>query len=230
MSSAPSDLIAVELGETKSNYFELGLHPDPNGTVLGVSWKGLPNRNPNKSGDFVAIWQNSNEIPFGTPPLNTQPVTNAGPDGDVAFTGLQLASLPYTVGYSVGPDTSCHEIAATISIGPGGAITPTDATVLSIGYVGATSLVIDYTTPSGTTPKAFGHTVVLVKGRQYPASGEPVATAKPSENSKDAVSFNNVTMVKGQPYTVAYVTGVDSEKKPLPSSVAATVTFQVASA
>lgn len=229
--STPTDLLAVAAGETTAYSYVLGAHADPNGTVLDITWTGVPNRDPNTSGDFVAIWQNNGSIPWGEPALNTQQVTNTTPDGDIAFAGLSLATLPYVVAYSVGSNSSFHNIAAAIPIGPGGAVDTPQPTTVAVGFVGATSLIIDYTTPIGTTPKTFGHTVSLVKGTTYnPLNAAPIASVTPSDNANDAASFNGVTMVAGQYYTAAYLTGVDSKGAPLPSSVAATVTFLVAEA
>jgi hypothetical protein len=228
--SVQEDLLAIELGQTSARSYGLTAQPDSNGTILYVSWKGIPNRNPSTSGDFVALWQNSGSLPWGTAALNSQNVTNTTPDGDVAFTGLSLTTLPYVVAYSVGADsTDFYNVAAVLPVSVGGSGSALQNISVSVGYVGATSLVIDYNTPIGVMPKTFGHTISLVKGTTYnPASASPIGSATPSDLSNDGAAFNNVTMVTGQYYTAAYLTGMDATtKQPAPASVAATVTFQV---
>lgn len=224
MSATQAELLAVQVGTPTAYAFSLAAQEDANGTVLDISWNGIPNRDPSTSGDFVAIWQNDGSVPFGSTVQATQQVTNKTPDGDIPFSGLQLANLPYVAAYSVGTDaTNFHNLAAVIPVGVGGIPGQVQATTLNVAFVGATSLTLDYTTPIGTDPKAFGHSVVLVAGETYiPGTSSPIATTKPSDNQNDAASFVGVTMTVGQWYTGAYLTGST------PSTVAATVTFQVA--
>ncbi|MGN6216343.1 MAG: hypothetical protein ACTHN7_05235, partial [Solirubrobacterales bacterium] len=174
----------------------------------------------------------NDEIPFGTAPENKQPVTGTTPNGDMPFTELQLAKIPYVVGYSVGPDeTNYYEMAAALYIQPGGS-TESESTKVNVGPVGRRSVIINYSVPRAIEPKNFGHRIVLVQGETYrPASPPtPLAIAEPGNRSKDAVAFSGVTMVRGETYTAAYLMGYDAaKKKVIPTSVAATVTFRVAS-
>ena len=232
MATDTSESIALVLGETHAHSMDLKAEGDEDGTILEVLWEGIPNRDPSASGDFVALWQNNGVIPFGTAPQSKQPVTGLTPDGDMAFTELQLASLPYAVGYSVGPDaTNYYEIAAAVYIQPGGS-TESESTRVNVGPVGRTSVIVNYSVPAGIEPKNFGHRIVLVEGPTYKPTSPPtpLAIAEPGNRSKDAVAFNGVTMVKGEIYTAAYLMGYDTSKKQVtPTTVAATVTFTVAS-
>jgi hypothetical protein len=221
--SATQELLAVELGSATSFAYALQAQEDPNGTDLNISWTGVPNRNPSTSGDFVALWQNDGSVPFGTAAQNTQQISDTTPDGDTGFGGLSLAKLPYVVAYSVGADAkNFYNLAAAIPIGLGGVTGPVQATTVSVGWIGARSLTIDYTTIVGSDPKAFGHSLVLVHGQTYnPLNASPIATTQPSDNQNDAATFGGIVMVVGQWYTCAYLMGSR------PSTVAATVTFQV---
>jgi hypothetical protein len=217
-----SEMLAVQVGSTTAYAYLLGAQEE-GGTLLDVSWTGVPNRNPSKAGDFVAIWQNSGSVPWGSKPANTQAVTNTTPDGDLPFSGLSLANLPYVVGYSVGSDaTNYYNVAAVVPIAVGGTAGTPQTTSVSVAYVGATSLAIAYNTPIGVDPKAFGHTVVLVHSQTFiPGTSTVMATAATTDNPNDAATFTGVTMVVGQYYTAAYLAG------PGQVNVAATVTFQV---
>jgi hypothetical protein len=223
MSTATSELLAVQLGQTTAYAYALSGKVDQNGTVLDLAWKGVPNRNPSESGDFVALWQNNGSLPWGVKPLNTQQVTNATPDGDLGFTNLQLAKLPYVAAYSVGTDNKeFHNVAAVLPVSVGGINGPVQAITVTVAWIGATSLTVDYTAPNGAMPKTFGHSLVLVRGETYvPGTSSAIATTSPTDNSNDGAVFGGVTMVVGQVYTVAYLAGK------LPTNVAATVTFQV---
>lgn len=226
MATYTEELLAITSGQTTAFSYGLTGQEDPNGTVIDVAWTGVPNRNPSTSGDFVAIWQNNGSVPWGVKPQATQSVTNTTPDGDIPFSGLSLAKLPYAAAYSVGSDaTNFYNVAAVLPISPGGVVGQLQAITVAVGYVGATSLTIDYTSPIGVDPKVFGHTVVLVRGQTYiPGTSTPFATTSTTDNSNDAATFTGITMTKGQFYTAAYLAG------PKPANVAATVTFQVAKA
>jgi len=223
MAPEEAELLAVEVGQsTAYSYSGLSAQVDPNGTTIDVAWTGVPNRVPNTSGDFVALWQNNGSVPWGTAAAKTQPVGNKTPDGDVPFSGLSIASLPYVAAYSVGPDaTNYYNIAAVIPIGVGGTTGTVQAITVAVGFIGATSLSIDYNTPIGVDPLAFGHTVVLVRGQTYLPTSTPIATAVTTDNPNDAANFTGITMVTGQWYTAAYLAGAK------PANVAATVSFLV---
>ncbi|MFG1603721.1 hypothetical protein [Actinoplanes sp. NPDC049265] len=222
MTTAEADVRAIEIGTTVAYAYEISAQAE-GGTLLEISWRGVPNRNPSKSGDFVAIWQNSGSVPWGTKPESSQSVTNSTPDGDLPFSGLSMANLPYVAAYSVGSDaTNYYNVAAVIPIAVGGTPGTPQTTTVGVAYVGATSLAVAYTTPIGVDPKTFGHTVVLAHSDTFiPGTTEVIATVKTTDNPNDVVGFTGVRMIVGQTYTVAYLAGS------APANVAATVTFLV---
>lgn len=191
------------------------------GTAIQLSFTGVPGRDPEVAGDYVALWQNREGVPWGAEPLATEAIKLPGPDGSWVFRSLSLTSLPYVVAYSVGASAAGHEIAAVVPLGVGGEPGQPQAITLNTCAVEPTSLALAYATPIGVAPLSFGHRVVLVEGQSFGSATPVVAEALPSEEESDIAAFNGVTMVKGQWYTGAYLTGSSAE------SVAATVSFQV---
>lgn len=191
------------------------------GTALQLDFSGISGRNPQAAGDFVALWQNSGSVPWNLTAQSVEPIPNTTPDGSFVFGHLKLGALPYVVGYSVGSDPSCHGVAAVVPLGLGGTPGVLQAITLTIASVGSTSLALNYVTPIGAQPETFGHQIVLVGGQTFLPSSTVLARTTPSDDSSDTAFFNGVTMVTGQWYTAAYLTGSTA------ATVAATATFQV---
>jgi hypothetical protein len=214
-------------------------------TATQISLKfDTPNGNqPNDFGNEVWIWQSGNQVPW-TSEGKAQSVKVNTPSGDLSFTGLNVTTLSYIIGYAVGPkgdkDWPYPNVVASVyvpALGSGDVATD-DATQQgdvfspSVDKVtfGATSLVVKYDMLSGYNPSKSGAYVGVWEGTaasysQKPKWYEPVS----SKNSSGTVSFNNIQILRGTSYTMGlFATGYDSDPSKLKqTALAATSTFSV---
>ena len=66
---------------------------------IDVDFNTMPGNQPNTYGNFIAIWQNSNAIPWNTEPLKTFPIPSNTQSGSASFTGLNVTNNSYIVGF-----------------------------------------------------------------------------------------------------------------------------------
>jgi hypothetical protein len=131
------------------------------GNVLTVNYKGLQGNLPAAYGNFITVYQTLEpEFPFD--PVGIQPVASAnvtgGPVGSIVLPGNYQANTAYIVGYAVGPEMHggqqlCANVCAAAFIPAAGGANPvTAALTLALEYLGADSLICNYTVPGGLSP------------------------------------------------------------------------------
>jgi hypothetical protein len=71
-------------------------------SLILLQYELLPDTNPGGNGNFAAIWQNTNNIPWTQPPESTTPITGSTQKGQFSFP-VDLRQNSYIIGYAVGP-------------------------------------------------------------------------------------------------------------------------------
>ncbi|SDF78016.1 hypothetical protein [Chitinophaga filiformis] len=206
---------------------------------IDVEYATMPGNQPNTYGNFLAIWQNPNSVPWNTEPL--QPIfyiqTNT-PSGSAAFTGLNVNNNDYIIGYSTGPILTAGgnvqkygNVCATAYIpkagegGQGNIFTP----AISGINIGATSVSFQFDLPDGILPLTNGAWAGLWRGANpsfytvAPQSFIPISL----DYSSGRAAFNNVSIGRGLTYTIGifmsgYKSGGGSTQRTLACSASFT--------
>ncbi len=214
----------AELAVAKPRTHETHLRPtNVSGHVIGLSFNTLPGNNPSKFANSVYIWQNSNQIPWGSKPLNMQQVGTSTPDGDLQFKDLDVTVNSYIIGYAVGPDvTNICASSFVPKIGDTSDKPVNQSLSISVVNIGANSLAIGYNALQGYAPSTAQNWLGLWESSSPSYTVEPQWKTEPDGDSPTGVAaFNNITIVRGGTYTVAYFMG------PKQTTMAATLTFTV---
>lgn len=206
---------------------------------IDVDYSTMPGNQPNTYGNFLAIWQNFNSIPWNTEP--SQPIfyiqTNT-PSGSAAFTGLNVNNNDYIIGYSTGPVLTAGgnvqkygNICATAYIpkategGQGTIFTP----AISGINVGSTSVSFQFDLPDGILPQTNGAWAAIWRGGNPSFySSAPLSSIPLSPDfSSGRAAFNNVSIGRGNTYTIAifmsgYKSGGGSTQRALACSASFT--------
>ncbi len=176
--------------------------------TINLSYNTMPDNRPNTYGNFVAIWQNANQIPYNQAPLFSQQISKDTQRGSVAFTDLTIAKNDYIIGYSVGPvrteEQTYGNVCATVYVplGSDGDNTPFWPSV-QIKSVLPDSLVVGYKVPSGNIPGTNKAWLALWRSETTSYTQPPLAAVPiTSTNSSGTVGFNNVTIGIGLTFTV----------------------------
>ncbi|MGS2763401.1 hypothetical protein [Sinomicrobium sp. M5D2P9] len=188
--------------------------------TIGISYTNLPGCQPNSNGHFVAIWQNTNSIPWNTPPLKTQPIDTNTPAGSMNFTGLTVTKDTYIIGYSVGPTLSVGQkygnICSSVYIPDTTSSDQIDfASGLSLIHVGSTSVAFGYKLPDNITPQSNKAWCGLWRAGQ-PSYNNPPDYVIPAnlDAASGTLAFNNVKIGIGLTYTIAFfMSGYDESDK-----------------
>ena len=186
---------------------------------IGISYGTLPGNQPNSYGNYVAIWQNTNSIPWNTEPMQTQAITTNTQSGSTNFHGLDLTKQSYIIGYAVGPeltDDSRQEQGNICST----AYVPEqskkdnleDSYVLfqpslRVIFIGTNSLAVDYSLPSGVEPMSNGAWIGLWRSEQASYNNPPLASNNISIDAYSGTAvINDVNIGRGLTYTVGLFT------------------------
>ena len=190
---------------------------------IGLSYDTMPGNAPADYGNFVAIWQNQNQIPWNLEPLHTKQILSDSQAGSISFDGLNVTDNSYIIGYGVGPEIG--NICSTVFI-PAGKFDPTKAqlfqTSVSTVYVGTTSLTFKFQTPTGYTPKTNENWAGIWRGATVPYIGDPIKKVDITLDSPEGTQgFNAIYLLRGTTYSIGYFMG------PKQLALAASVTFTV---
>ncbi|SFW76479.1 hypothetical protein [Chitinophaga sancti] len=182
---------------------------------IDVDFNTMPGNQPNTYGNFIAIWQNSNAIPWNTEPLKTFPIPSNTQSGSASFTGLNVTNNSYIVGYAVGQVlnatgniqkygnvcSSAFIPAASSGEGVGTIFTPSISGI----NVGTTSVSFQFDLPDGLLPQTNGAWAAIWKGANPSFySTAPLASIPISpDSSSGRAAFNNVSIGRGTTYTIA---------------------------
>ncbi|WP_142786402.1 hypothetical protein [Changchengzhania lutea] len=210
------------------------------GNSISVTFQGIDGNQPNAFGDYLAIWQNGNSIPWTTKPLQTQKIQNTTPTGSANFDNLDVTINSYIVGYAVGPVLTGPgmqpqgNVCASSYIpatGPNAAGSNPDKFVpsLSMNNVGSNSVSVTYKLPSGVATLSNGAWIGIWNSEQAPyKTPPPMAFNKIQTNqSNSTAGINGLNLQRGQTYTIGlFMSGYD-DSKPDQTAMACTVTFSV---
>ncbi|HEY6327916.1 MAG TPA: hypothetical protein VI756_01170 [Blastocatellia bacterium] len=181
--------------------------------IIGLTFDTMPGNQPNTYGNFVAIWQNQNEIPWNQDPLNVKPIPTNTQAGSISFDGLTTNNNSYIIGYSVGATKSSTEgqkygnICSTAFVpatSPGG---PSQyfQTDLVLTFVGTTSVAVQFTTPAGYKPATNKNWMGLWRASTASYNNPPDWSAPITLDSNfGTAAFNNVNIGRGLTYTIGY--------------------------
>jgi hypothetical protein len=183
--------------------------------TIGLSYNTMPGNMPNTYGNFVAIWQNQNKIPWNQKPLAAKAVPTNTQQGDMVFDGLDITNNHYILGYSVGPELidpglKYGNICST-------AFVPTKAnedppkeyqyfqTHLVLKYLGTTSVAVQFFTPPGCQPATNKNWMGLWRGETASYNNPPdYAVPITIDANSGTAAFNDVTIGRGLTYTIGY--------------------------
>ena len=176
---------------------------------------------PSTFGNTAFLWQNGPYIPYNQAALASQPVSGDSSQGSVNFTGLQIQSKDYIVGYAVGPNVG--NICSWAYIPPSGTPTATFQTNISMASVALDTVVVNYDVPDGANPQTSAHWIGIFAGPVASFTAKPLAQAKVASDVSQGQVPIPCTLTRGTTYTVAYFMGAKQ------TMMAATVTFTTAS-
>lgn len=197
-----------------------------------VSYDTMSGNQPNTYGNFLAIWQSGDTIPWNTEPLNIYPIPGNTPNGSVNFTGLDLTNNSYIVGYAVGIALSDTQqkygnICSTAYIPASSNQTSSDQPNISIGVVGSTSVSFNFQLPEGILPQSNGAWAGIWRSGVPSYNNPPEAVTPISINAASGGgSFNNFNVGRGLTYTIGlFMSGYSSTGQSTQTALACSLTF-----
>lgn len=199
----------------------------------------LPDTTPGSFGNFVAIWQNTNNIPYNQDPEKKQNVTGSTQSGTTTFV-VDLTRNNYIVGYSVGPELTAPSqkvgnVCSTVYIpmlNTGsiveGAAEPYAAfqTKLSVGVITPNSITFKYEVPTNCRPASNKAWVALFRGDASYTTAPEKAMAITSDEDSGWVAWNDLKILFDRKYTIAwFMSGYAADGTRIQTRMAATVSF-----
>lgn len=188
--------------------------------TIDVDYQTMPGNQPNTYGNFLAIWQNTDSIPWNSEPLKTFPIPTNTQAGSATFGDLNITSNSYIIGYAVGSTLSgaaqkYGNVCSTAYIPASGSSENADTFASSVENIkaGSTSASFDFVLPDGVTPKTNGAWAGLWRGAAPNLYGTaPLASVLLSPDvSSGRTAFNNVSIGRGTAYTIAiFMSGYQS--------------------
>ena len=228
-------LVAISASESLTTTINIS---NVSAEEIDVEYDTMPGNQPNTYGNFLAIWQNYDSIPWNTEPLKTFPIPTNTPSGSAAFTGLNVNNNSYIIGYAVGPTLTATgnaqkygNICATAFI-PAASATGDQGTIftpsISNFNIGSTSVSFQFELPDGILPQSDGAWAAIWKGGNpsyfstTPLSAIPISP----DSSSGRAAFNNVTIGRGTTYTIAiFMSGYNAAGGSTQRAVACSASF-----
>ena len=200
---------------------------------IGVSYDTMPGNQPNTYGNFLAIWQNQDTIPWNQEPLKTFPIQTNTQAGSASFGGLDITNNSYIIGYSVGPvDTVGQKygnICSTTFIPAAGSASSQQdkASSLTLEFIGTNSVAFNFNCPSGVTPMANGAWCGIWRSSVPSFNNPPDDYIQVNLNVESGtLAFNNFPIGRGLTYTIAFfMSGYNGDNTPTQTSMACSLTF-----
>jgi hypothetical protein len=214
--------------------------------LIRIEYFLLPDTDPGKNSNYVAIWQNYDKIPYDQEPNHTQAIEGNSQHGAVNF-NVALEQNNYIVGYAVGPELGTKpaqkygnmcstafipRIGTTLSLlasNEASASVPSEDfqyffSNLTVGTPGFGSVPVRYEVPPGCLPKNNGAWIGIYRG---PASytEKPEKVFEIPTNDRSAWVGINSKFLAGKEYTAALFLSGYSATAPLQTRMAATVPF-----
>jgi hypothetical protein len=201
----------------------------------------LPDTNPGAYGDFAAIWQNTNNIPYNQTPQHQISLTGGSQRGPFQFP-VDLTRNNYIVGLSVGPELAAPSqkygnicSTAYIPMAPklaapeegvsvkGDPVT-TFATSLQIGIVTSDTVSFFYQVPMNCRPATNKAWVGLFRGSASYTSPPEKAVAMTSDEDSGWMAITGKILFDRQ-YTIALFMSGWSDSTRIQTRMAATLSF-----
>jgi len=216
----------------------------PQGGVSGdqivVSFDTIPNNQPSTYGNYIAIWQNTDQIPWSQAPLNTQPIDGNTQAGDMTFGNLDVTNNSYIIGYAVGPqnDSGSGQLDANMvasvyvpaaSDTSSGTNYPQNSSSLTIAYVGTNTVSFGWEMLQGFLAQSNKSWAGIWRG-SYSYTNPPDAVVAISIDSNQGTSsFNGLNLLRGETYNIAFFASgwVGENSSNTQTAIAATIQFTV---
>lgn len=200
---------------------------------ITVEYRLMPGNQPQNYGNFVAIWQDYNSIPWDTPPFATKKIDDNTPVGSTNF-DVPLQDKSYIVGFAVSPEmTSPKQIYGNIcatdyllaNSGKGeDPITPS----VAVKYIGTNSLSFLFDLPEGVLPLTNGAWAGLWRGKNPSFYGTAPMNQIPIklDFSSGSASFSGISLQRNTDYTIGlYMSGYKDDGKSTQRALACSVSF-----
>lgn len=188
-------------------------------SLILLEYNLLPDTNPGANGNFAAIWQNTNNIPYSQTPEGTVAVTGSSQKGQFSFP-VELRQNSYIIGYSVGPELAAPSqkygnVCATVYIP---SIPATEAnedtvveaegdesfsTVLTLGVCTGDTVTFKYGVPENCQPKTNKAWVGVFRGAASYGTAPEKAVAMASNEDSGWMAINH-KFLANKKYTLAY--------------------------
>jgi hypothetical protein len=210
--------------------------------LLQCEYDLLPDTNPGQYGDFAAIWQNTNNIPYNQTPHSTVPLTGGTQRGQFQFP-VDLTRNNYIVGLSVGPELTAPSqkygnICSTgfVPMAPQtealkegetlrGEPSTTFATKLTLGIVTSDTVSFFYEVPTNCRPATNKAWIGLFRGSASYTNPPEKAVAMTSDEDSGWMAITNKILFD-RPYTLAFFMSGWSDGNRIQTRMAATLGFK----
>lgn len=206
--------------------------------TIGLSYNTMSGNQPNSYGNYVALWQNTDTIPWNNDPLKVQNIDTNTQSGSMFFTGLSVTNQSFIIGYAVGSKLNGGSqqqhgnICSTASIpalsSPGNDSYPTFTPSLQILYVGPNSVAVQYNLPKRITPQRNGAWGGIWRSELASYKNPPMASNSITLDAETgSLVFNNISIGRGLTYTIAlFTSGWSGGNSPnIQTAMACSVTF-----
>ena len=176
---------------------------------LGLSYETLPGNMPSTYNNFIAIWQNSDSIPWNQEPIAIQEISSNSPKGTINFPNLSITKNTYIIGYSVGPRLTTGQkfgnICSTSFIIDSNTSSINFSSSLKLVFVGTDSIAFNYNLPVGITPQSNLAWAGIWRSNNASYTNRPDATTPVSLNNESGtLTFDQFTVALGETYTIAF--------------------------
>lgn len=177
---------------------------------IGLSYNTMSGNEPNTKGNFVAIWQNQNSIPWNQAPQQVKEIATNTQSGTMSFDGLNINKNSYIIGYSVGPKLTSGQavgnICSTVFIPARGDVNEQADfdPKLTLKFVGTTSVAFQFLLPFGITPLSNTAWCGIWRS-SVPSYNNPPDQSIPVtiDAESGTLSFNDFNIGLGLTYTIA---------------------------
>ncbi|KZL88483.1 hypothetical protein [Clostridium magnum] len=203
------------------------------GDKIGISYDTLPNNMPNTYGNYIALWQNTDTIPWNQEPLKKQIIDTNTQNGSIAFSGLEITNQSYIIGYAVGPEKPSPQqkygnICSTAFIPATGSQYEYFYANLTLTSHKPTSVAVDFQIPVGSMPMTNKAWLGMWRSSQAAYNNPPdYATPVDVDAETGTVAFNDIKLLRRMTYTIAlFMDGWQGAgKQNGQTTMAATLTF-----
>ena len=186
----------------------------PSGNQLSVNYVGMPGNRPSTYGNYIVIFKNQSTIPYNDPNPETFELVTGDSSQGTQVVPLTLAiNTSYIVGYAVGSKLSSgsqQEWGNIVSTGFIPASSPSDPSTYTYFQPALTqvtpqanSVTMNYSLPTGCTPKSNGAWVAIWQSGSPSYTLPPMGAAQIAlDSASGSAAINGVDIVIGQTYTV----------------------------